>query len=231
MLELVELALLRRCKDHRTVLGANGVIGRGHAGPGIARGVGAVDVIENGGAGAELEHRTPVGAFDLLVLAAARAAHDRGDFGQRGGALRQLCRGEHRLATAAKPGFRERHHLDHALVGFPRAVSEGEDPVLEQDQAFDARIRIVDCRGLFGEPKSGHPVGHEAEPPVIDFAANRGAVRLIGEAEHRGRMGMVDEFLRQEGVQQGLDRRIRRHRIDEEGALDAHHVLIRESLA
>ena len=207
------------------------MIGRDHAGPGVARGIGAVDVIENGGAGAELEDRPPVGAFDLLVLAAARPAHDRGDLGQRGGALRQLRGGEYRLAAAAKPGFRERHHFDHALVGFPRGVSEGEDPVLEQDEAFDARIRIVDCRGFFGEPESGHQVGHETEPSVVDFAANRGAVRLIGEAEHCGRMGVIDEFLRQEGVQQGLDRRIGRHRIDQEGALDARHVLVRDSLA
>ena len=143
----------------------------------------------------------------------------------------QLRRGEHRLAAAAKPGFGERHHFDHALVSFPGGVSEGEDPVLEQDQAFDARIDIVDRRGFLGEPESGHQVGHDTKPPVIDFAANRGAVRLIGEAEHRCRMGVIDKFLWQEGMQQGLDRRIRRHRIDEQGALDAHHVLVRKSLA
>ena len=79
--------------------------------------------------------------------------------------------------------------------------------------------------------ESGHQIRHETEPSIVDFAANRGAVRLIGEAEHRGRMGVIDEFLRQEGVQQGLDRRIGRHRIDQERALDAHRVLVRDSLA
>ena len=57
------------------------------------------------------------------------------------------------------------------------------------------------------------------------------AVRLVGQAEHRGRMGVVDELRRHEGVQQQLDRRRRRRRIDQVGALHAHDVLVRERIA
>ena len=39
-------------------------------------------------------------------------------------------------------------------------------------------------------------------------------------------MGVVDEFVRQENMQQRLDRRCRRHRIEQVGALDLHHVLV-----
>src|SRR5207253_10388142 len=63
--------------DQRPILGADGVIGRDYAGPGVARGSGAVDVIENAGAGAEREDRPPVVAVDRLVLGAARARYDR----------------------------------------------------------------------------------------------------------------------------------------------------------
>ena len=38
---------------------------------------------------------------------------------------------------AREPLLGARHHLDHALVGFARIRPEGEDAVLEQDQAFD----------------------------------------------------------------------------------------------
>ena len=44
-------------------------------------------------------------------------------------------------------------------------------------------------------------------------------------------MGVVDELVRQEGMQQRLDRRIGRHRIDQVRALDAHHVLVGERRA
>ena len=39
-------------------------------------------------------------------------------------------------------------------------------------------------------------------------------------------MGVVDEFVRQERVQQGFDRRVGRRRIEQVGALKAHHVLV-----
>ena len=41
-------------------------------------------------------------------------------------------------------------------------------------------------------------------------------------------MRVVDEFVRQEGVQQGLDRRVRRRGLEQVLALDAHHVLVGE---
>jgi len=44
-------------------------------------------------------------------------------------------------------------------------------------------------------------------------------VGLVDDAEHRGRVGMVDELVRQEGVQQRLHRGVGRHRIDQVGAL------------
>ena len=44
-------------------------------------------------------------------------------------------------------------------------------------------------------------------------------------------MGVVDEFVRDESVQQRLDRRVRRHRIDQIGALQLHHLLVGQFFA
>ncbi len=44
-------------------------------------------------------------------------------------------------------------------------------------------------------------------------------------------MRVVDELVRQEGVQQRLDRRVRRRRIDQVGALHAHHVFVGQRVA
>ena len=79
---------------------------------------------------------------------------------------------------------------------------------------------------LLGETEAGHEIGHEAHPVLVDLGALGLAVRLIDQAEHRGRMGVIDEFVRQECVQHDLDRGIGRCRIDEIGALDAHQFLI-----
>ena len=43
-------------------------------------------------------------------------------------------------------------------------------------------------------------------------------------------MRVVDEFVRQEGVQQRLDRRVGRGGIDQVGALQRHHVLVGEAV-
>jgi len=44
-------------------------------------------------------------------------------------------------------------------------------------------------------------------------------------------MGMIDEFVRDEGVQQRLHARIGRRRIDQIGALQPHHVLVGQRFA
>ena len=57
-------------------------------------------------------------------------------------------------------------------------------------------------------------------------AVHRFAVGLIGEGEHGSRMRVIDEFVRQEGVQQRFHRRIWRRRIEQVHALVVHHVFV-----
>ena len=120
----------------------------------------------------------------------------------------------------------QRHHLDHAPVGLAGAVAEGDDAVLPKNEAFACGCALKDLDRLLGEAEARHEVGHEAEPAAENLGAARFAVRLVDDAEHRGRMGVIDEFVRQEGVQHDLDRRIGRRRIDQVDAFDADKLVV-----
>ena len=130
------------------------------------------------------------------------------------------------LRFFAKPLLGRGHQRDHALVGFPRIGAEAEDAVLHQDQAFDRWVRVEHLRRGLGEAEARHHVGHIADARAKNLAAQRFAVGLVGERKHRRRMGVIDEFVRNERVQQRLDRRIGRGRIDQIGALQPHHLFV-----
>src|SRR5204863_10152921 len=62
------------------------------------------------------------------------------------------------------------------------------------------------------------------------LGAKAHAVRLVGEAQYGDGMRMVDIAVRQKGVQQGFDRYVRRCRIEESSARNAHHLCVIERL-
>src|SRR6185437_10540052 len=57
------------------------------------------------------------------------------------------------------------------------------------------------------------------------------AVGLIDQTQYRGGVSVIDKFVRHECVQQRLYRWIGRLRVDQTGALHAHHFLIGHSVA
>ncbi len=91
--------------------------------------------------------------------------------------------------------------------------------MLVEDQSLDLRVLVEDLGRFLGEIEARHDVAHEAHAAVVNLFAQIPAVRLIDDAEHGGGMGVVDEGVRDERVQQRFDRRIGRHRIDQVGAL------------
>jgi hypothetical protein len=226
----IERARRRRRHDQRPVLGADGVVGRHHADLRIARELGAVDIGETLGRTAEAQDLPLGDAGRAVVGDGGEAAQDRRHLGDRRRRRRQRRDGEEIAPAAGEPRLGEAHHLDHALIGLARIIAEGEDAVLQQDEAFDAGRLLVDLRRRFGQREARHDVGNEGHAPVIDLAAERLALRLVGQRQHRGRMRVIDEFLRQEGVQQRLDRGIGRGAVEEIGALRIHHVLVAEPL-
>ena len=98
--------------------------------------------------------------------------------------------------------------------------------MLPKNEAFACRCALKDLDRLLGEAEARHEVGHEGEPPAENLGAARFAVRLIDDAEHRGGMGVIDEFVRQQRVQHDLDRRSWRRRIDQVGAFDADKLVV-----
>ena len=150
---------------------------------------------------------------------------------RRAGCAGSFALAKCRLALLRQPFFRKGHQRDHALIGLPRVGAKTEDAMLDQHQAFDRGIRVEHlCRG-FGETKARHDVGDVADPLAVNLAAQGFAIGLVGEREHRRRMGVVDEFVRNEGMQQRLHGRVRRHRIDQIGALQLHHLLVGQFFA
>ena len=67
-------------------------------------------------------------------------------------------------------------------------------PCLSRIRPFGLRIFLEHLGGLFREPKARHDVGHEAQPAAESLRAQRRAVGLVDQAQHRGRVGVIDEF-------------------------------------
>ena len=84
-------------------------------------------------------------------------------------------------------------------------------------------------RGLC-EREARHDIGHDGGAVAIDLGGARGAVGLVGQRQHRPGVGVVDEFVRQEGVKQRLDRRVGRRAVEQAPALGVDHVLVGQRL-
>ena len=202
------------------------MVGRHHAALAVGGKLHTVDIVEDLRCGAEVGDE----ADRLLALLAdrARAADERRDLGGRRHRACDLARREDDRPALAQPALGERDHLDHALISLARAFAEGEDAVLVEDEAFDARIGLEHLGGRLGETKARRDIGHNPHASVIDLARQRLPVGLIDEGKHRGRMGVVHEFVRQKGMEQRLDRRIGRGRVEQIEPLHIDHGLVRQ---
>ena len=138
--------------------------------------------------------------------------------------------GEDLARRLGQPLLGQRHQVDHAHIGFFRRGAHREDAVLQQDQPFDVGIRPRDFVGFLGEREARHDVGHQCGALAVDVGRQRLAVGLVGQRQHGVGMGVVDELVRQEGVQQRLDRRVGRLAVQKVAALDVDHVLVGQRL-
>ena len=197
-----------------------------HAGLAVARHFRTIDEIHHRIIASEVQNKALPSALGFILRQTAGAADNRRDVCHPCRASRQFCAGEGRLALPRQPLFGQCHQRDHALVGFPGAGAKAENTVLDEDQAFDGWIGIEYRRRSLGQSKTRHQVWHVADARAKNLAAQRFAVGLIGERKHCGGMGVVDEFVRDERVQQRLDGRVGSSGIDQIGALQPHHFLI-----
>ncbi|ESX76275.1 hypothetical protein X758_00925 [Mesorhizobium sp. LSHC416B00] len=216
-----------RRNRHRSGLDADRQIGRRHAASGIVCNAGRVDEIDDGVRSAEIADHAVEAAF--ATRHRDRATQHRRDRCRRCELGRQCGFRCLRLAVLRHIVFGHVHIMDHAVIGLLRIVAEGEDAMLVEDQAFDAGVGVVDIGGHLGEVEARLDVGHVPHLVAEHGLDQRLAVRLVDDGEDRGRMRVVDEFMRQEGVQQRLDRWIGGGGVDEVRPLQRHHVLVGEA--
>ena len=98
--------------------------------------------------------------------------------------------------------------------------------MLEQEQSLDVRMVLVGFRGKLREREARHDVRHDGKPVSVDFSAESLGVYLIDQGKNRVRVGVIDELVRKEPMQEGLNRGVGRRRIDQAGALRIHHVFV-----
>jgi hypothetical protein len=220
-----QVACLGVRHDQRLVLGADDVVRRHHAALAVGRKLRAVHVTQDLGRGAEIRNEANGLA---LALDGDRAADDGGNLRRRSARRGERARRENDGPALAQAALGQRHHLDHALIGLARTLAEGEDAVLVQDEARDIGLRLEHFGRGLGQAEARRDIGHDAHAPVIHFARERLAVTLIDKREHGSRVGVIDEFVRQEGVQQRLNRRIGRRGIEQVQPLHVDHGLVGE---
>ncbi len=120
------------------------------------------------------------------------------------------------------------HQGDHPFVALAGGGAEAEHPVLQQHQPLGVGPPVPRVSGGAGEVEARHDIGHADHPIPEDLLEQALGVRLIGQGEHGGGMGVVDELVGDEGVQQGLDGGVGRAGVQEALALGADHVLVAE---
>ncbi len=93
-----------------------------------------------------------------------------------------------------------------ALVRFARLVVEGREAVVDEDQAFHLRRALPGVGGGLGQIKTRSDPGHDADAFAEEPAHDIFRVGLVGQGDDRIGVGVVNEPLRQEPMQEGLDR-------------------------
>ena len=158
------------------------------------------------------------------------AADGRRDLARGGDRPGHRGSGKHAPTPALDARLGEAHPLDHEFVRLVRRVPEGEEPVLEQNQAFRLRMGVRGrLRGLRKiEPR--HDVRDDRRAVAVHFAADLLPIGLIRENERRVGVRMIDERARHPRVQQRLHRRVRRRRVEQVAALQVDHVLVGQGL-
>ena len=221
-------------QEERRPLGADHVIGGERVRGGDARRIGPGKDVERLLARAMLEDHAAPRAVRVARRLGERAAQHGGEPG-RGLGRRHLRPGAPAGRRArARPGAHEALGTvdagDHPLVSRARVVGEGEQAVVHEHQPLGRRVALVDLGRQLGEREAGHDVRHDRPARAEGLAHHRlhRVARLVGHHQRDVGVRVVDEAMRQEGVEQRLDRGIRRARVEEVRAELVHHFLVRQ---
>ena len=121
-------------------------------------------------------------------------------------------------------GLGQRDELEVPLVALTRGVAPGEEAVEIEHHRRRVRLFVERVRRRLAETEPGHDVRHDHDVVAQRLAHEVVTVLLIGQGEDGVGVGVVDELRRQEGVEQRLDRRVGRRRVEQMAAKLVHHL-------
>jgi hypothetical protein len=211
------------------------VVGRERPAGGEIGGVGARERPERRVAHAVFEHPAAPRTIAVARRLRERGAQDRREPGGGVHCGREIDADRHAHASGVLPACGDEalgtiDARDHALVCGARVVGEGEEPVVQEDESLDRRAALEHLGRELRERESRHHVRDDRPRRAERLARERLVLRrrLIRHDERDVGVRVVDELVRQERVQERLDRRIRRAGIEEMRAELVHHLLVGE---
>ncbi len=148
----------------------------------------------------------------------------------------QSSQGESSYASAGileRPTFAEkifclRHKINHAAVTFSSIVGKRKQPMTHKDDTFKCSpIHLLShSPNSSGQIKTRHDVRHNQNPISIDRTDRSFALGCIANRHNGIGMAMVHVTKRDNGVEDGFNRRIWRSSIEQCHPLRRHHIRI-----
>ena len=137
-----------------------------------------------------------------------------------------------RRGASRHPLTRDADQLEVLLVCLARGRAEGEEPVVEEHHADGVLARLLgpEPPHLAREVEPGHDVGDDDDGVAEHLAYEPFAVGGVRERDDRVGVRVQHRRVRQERMQQRLDRRLRRRRIEPCRRQLANHLRVAESL-
>jgi hypothetical protein len=115
------------------------------------------------------------------------------------------------------------------LVALASRVAEREESVLLEHDPDDLGALLVERGDRLRERKPGHDEGQHRDAIAERVTRARAAVGLVGDRDDRVGVRVIDEAMRQERVEERLDARVRRARVEQMGSELIDHLLVGHS--
>ena len=112
------------------------------------------------------------------------------------------------------------------IQGFVGRVTPGEETMFMKDRPDRVRMRVVGIGHRLGQREAGHDPRQVDDSIAVEFPADRLALDSIGDGQNRIGVTVVDETMRQKGVQQRFDRWRRSRRIEHAATHFTNHVFV-----
>ena len=145
---------------------------------------------------------------------------------------RYLCGGYLPLRHRCDVGGGTLDELEVPFVRVGTRAAKREQPVGEQDEPLRAVVGLLvpRCAHRPGEVEPRHHVGHVHDVVTEDLTRQFVAVGHVGDGQHEIGMAVQHRHVRQEGVEQRLDRRLRCGGVEPGRRQFAHHVGVGQRL-